>query len=219
MTAHTLRWKLAQSLEWRWWYRYLRKREPEAYLVWKHTYWLDILQRTGVDTTVLQGASVLDAGCGPAGIFIALSGSEVTAIDPLLAHYNELPHFNPANYPWVDFRPQRIENMQDIGCFQYAFCLNAINHVADIRACLGNLNAALVTGGTMILSTDVHRSSALRALFRALPGDVLHPQQHVAAAYQQFLQEAGFTLEREFVMKKGRVFDYRVYIARKDCTK
>ncbi|MEM6726326.1 MAG: class I SAM-dependent methyltransferase [Bacteroidota bacterium] len=79
------RWRLAQAAEIRWWQRYLRKKEPESYLSWKRDYWENFLEK--IQCIVPSQAHILDAGCGPAGIFTIFPENQVTAIDPLLYHY------------------------------------------------------------------------------------------------------------------------------------
>lgn len=201
------RWRIAQWLERRWWRRYLRNRPPQAYLKDKQAYWERVF--TTLDWQPRPGARVLDAGCGPAGVFIALSDSEVTAVDPLIVAYErDLPHFDPAAYPWTVFRPGRIESGFPEGPFAEIYCLNAINHVADWSAALDALTAAAQPGTRLLLASDVHRYAGLKTLFRYLPGDALHPQQHQAADYRAALAERGWRLEREVVLKRSGVFDY-----------
>lgn len=194
----------------------MNRRDPAAYLDWKQWYWAGFLSSIGIKPVELTGMKVLDAGCGPAGIFVVLSASEVTAIDPLLEKYRQLPHFNPEIYPWVDFRQQRLEDLREIDIYDLVFCINAINHVAGLEDCLRNLFASLKPGGTLVMSTDAHKTNFGRTIFRAVPGDVLHPQQYNTRAYRQLLQNAGFSLVLEVLLNKGRVFDYRVFVARKE---
>ena len=65
----SIRWKIAQFTERLWWKNYLRGKSPEDYLRWKQNYWLNFLQACGIEQNLLHGQNVLDAGCGPAGIF------------------------------------------------------------------------------------------------------------------------------------------------------
>ena len=100
----TLRWRIAQFCELRWWRRYLSRREKTGYLDWKRRYWLDFLQKSAV--LLPPGARVLDAGCGPAGIFTVLHDQATDALDPLLADYEKhLDHFSRADHPQVRFLP------------------------------------------------------------------------------------------------------------------
>lgn len=202
----TNRWRLAQAAEKRWWRQYLAGKGVDRYLRDKKRYWYRILQAFAIDLPA--GAHVLDAGCGPAGIFIALEQQRVTAVDPLLADYEELAHFSRAWYPGVDFRCATLEEWTTAKRFSWAFCLNAINHVADLEQALHGLTRAVEPGGQLLLTVDVHRSSWLKILFRAIPGDVLHPHQHGQDDYLALLRHMGWSIRQVETLKTGRIFDY-----------
>lgn len=202
-----IKWQLAQFLEIRWWQWYLRKKRPDAYLTAKSAYWQRVLDHLGL--VVPAGARVLDAGCGPAGIFMVLPQAQVLALDPLLAAYAEkLPHFAPENYPWVQFITTSLEDFSVREPFDLVFCLNAINHVDDLAKGISILAQATASGHSLIISIDAHRWSALKWLFRLLPGDALHPHQHSLSDYLVMLQDAGFSPTRKIRLKPGVIFDY-----------
>ena len=203
-------WLLAQWAELRWWKRYLKKREPAKYLLWKSEYWLRFLEICKLPS-LSPGARVLDAGCGPAGIFMALSHYRVDAIDPLLAEYARLPHFRPDNYPWVRFYPVTLESFPGEETYDLVFCVNAINHMEDVTRSAGLLYACLKPGGVLVVSADVHKYRALRCLFRLLPLDVMHPFQEDHRGYRTLFSGAGFSELNGFRYKKGLIFDYWVW--------
>jgi 2-polyprenyl-6-hydroxyphenyl methylase/3-demethylubiquinone-9 3-methyltransferase len=213
-----MRWKLAQWAELRWWQNYLAKKNPDEYLRWKRRYWREFLAQ--FPDLVLQ-SPFLDAGCGPAGIFMVLAeeGQGGWALDPLLLRYEaELPDvFQAKGYPQLRFEAQALEEVDlPEGYFANIFCLNAINHVRDLEACLARLWAALAPGGYLLLSTDVHRRPWLKAIFQVLPGDVLHPQQHSQSDYEAWfrkLPQAEVVASR--LLKSAWIFDYRVWLLRK----
>jgi len=208
-----LRWQIAQFFEIRWWRYYLSGKEKTAYLDWKKNYWKQFLAQTGV--AMLPGEKVLDAGCGPAGIFMILTHQAVDALDPLLEHYRkELPHFRTIDYPHTKFFCEKIEHYYPENQYDTVFCLNAINHVADLPLCLDRLAALTKQDGTLVLSVDVHNSSFLKRVFRLFPGDILHPHQHDLAEYEAMLSERGFYLERKIQIKKEWIFGYWVLVAR-----
>jgi len=206
MRSH-YRWRLAQAAEIRWWRLYLRRRDKASYLSAKRRYWKTVLERAGFFPAA--GETVLDAGCGPAGIFLILQEQCVDAVDPLIAQYERrLPHFSAADYPWVTFYPTPIETFRPRGAYQTIFCLNAINHVADLEAALDRLLKCLAPGGRLLLSVDAHRFDLLKVLFRALPGDILHPHQHALADYRRFIELRGCRMAKVVKLKSGRIFDY-----------
>lgn len=207
MSRSSWRWQLAQRLEIRWWERYLKSKDADAYLAQKQAYWRRLCGQLNVQ--IHPQDRVLDAGCGPAGIFTILPEQEVVAIDPLLAAYEErLPYFQAAAFPQVQFKSIALEDFIPQAEFDWICCLNAINHVRDWERCLDQLTAAAKAGGQLFLGIDVHRSPLLQSLFRLLPGDVLHPQQHNRQEYRKALQQRHWRIETEHTWKKGVIFDY-----------
>jgi 2-polyprenyl-6-hydroxyphenyl methylase/3-demethylubiquinone-9 3-methyltransferase len=209
----SLRWKIAQALEWRWWFRYLKKKPPAQYLAQKRAYWKRTLEAAAIK--VVEGGKILDAGCGPAGIFIMLDTHRVDALDPLLSKYESLPHFSRRNYEHIHFIESPIEALQRENYYDQIFCLNVINHVAALEQSLEVLIKALKPGSQLVLSVDAHRYSLLKHIFRLLPGDVLHPHQHGLKDYEAMLEKHGARVERSLRLKPGRVFDYCLLAARK----
>ncbi len=209
----SIRWQVAQFLEVKWWKRYLADKDPGTYLVWKKDYWQQLISELNT-LNILSDSKVLDAGCGPAGVFIALDDYQVKAVDPLLDAYKGLPHFRPESYPNVRFETNAIESLSSEQ-FDVVFCLNAINHVSDIHLAYDKLCAAVKDGGYLVVSIDAHRSGFLKKIFKALPGDVLHPHQYDLKEYEDFLTNRGFVIEQTLLKTPGRIFDYYVQVARK----
>jgi len=209
------RWRLAQAAEKRWWQHYLSGQEVNEYLLQKKAYWQRILHAFSIDLP--PKARVLDAGCGPAGIFIALEQQRVMAIDPLLTAYDTLDHFDRSWYSWVDFQESTLEKWSTNMPFPWVFCLNAINHVADLELAIRHLTEVTAQDGQLLLTVDVHRSSWLKGIFRAIPGDILHPHQHGQADYLERLRKMGWTIRQVETLKTGTIFDYiGIYATRSD---
>jgi 2-polyprenyl-6-hydroxyphenyl methylase/3-demethylubiquinone-9 3-methyltransferase len=210
----TLRWKLAQWLEIRWWRHYLSDKSPANYLQQKAEYWQRVLDVLGIACTKNQ--TVLDVGCGPAGIFLILKEQSVDAVDPLLDQYRaSIPHFEPARFPWVNFHSAPLENFQLQRSYKYVFCLNAINHVDDWQKGLDQLTLATQNDGQLILGIDVHNHKWLKFVFQNIPGDVLHPHQHDREDYRQALEQHGWKITKEHTWKKGLIFDYWLIVLQK----
>ena len=210
----TRRWKIAQALELQWWRNYQRGKNPREYLTWKTNYWHKLMQQCGIN--VPAGARVIDFGCGPAGIFIALPNARVTALDPLLHQYSTcINFFFPADYPNVDFRNSPMEDFKAEGNYDFAFCMNAINHVADIENAFAVLCKSVKPGGTVVVSIDAHNYSFFKHLFRFIPGDALHPHQYDLAEYTQFLVHRGYSGVQPFLIKKEFFFSHFVLVATK----
>lgn len=206
------RWQIAQFLELKWWQRYLAGQTPADYLWAKRTYWARLLQQLDFHP---QGR-VLDAGCGPAGLFIELANYPavaVTALDPLLEAYEKrLLHFHRQDYPSVTFVVDSLENFIPEESFDTVVCLNAINHVADITKALDRLWVALRPGGSLLISVDAHRNPMLRTIFQWLPGDVLHPHQYTHADYERMWRKQGAILQQATLLRPGKIFDYWAWI-------
>src|SRR5690606_38218111 len=106
-----MRWIIAQWFEKQWWKHYLANKTPAEYAAWKQNYWHNFLLKIRLQFD--EPLEILDAGCGPAGIFSVLSGHKVNAIDPLIELYEQqLPHFARENFPHVTFHNATIESLQ-----------------------------------------------------------------------------------------------------------
>ncbi len=205
------RWDIAQAAEWRWWKRYLKGKQPEEYLHWKRQYWRTLLAELKLD--IPSRARCLDAGCGPAGLFMILEQQSVAAVDPLLDRYEEaLDHFDKGNYPWVRFVNQPLEVFEPQQPFDFVFCLNAINHVEDLDRCWERLRKAVKPDGTLVVSVDTHNYGFFKHLFRLIPGDVLHPHQYDLKEYQQMVTQGGWTLKQVHLKDQQFFFNYYVFV-------
>lgn len=213
--TYSWRWRLAQFLELRWWQVYLRKLNWADYVEAKRLHWRKVL--VALDLRLNGDERVLEAGCGPAGIFTILQKQQVDAIDPLLMAYeNNLPDFSQDQFPHVHFQPRMLEQLEKKDAYDLVFCLNAINHVSDLPLAIQCLAQSLKPTGTMVISIDVHRHHFFKFIFRLIPGDVLHPQQDSLEDYVFLLEKQGLQIEKALTLKKGWVFDYVAIKAKKN---
>lgn len=212
----TLKWGVAQRAELRWWQNYLKGKEPESYLAWKKTYWKNILDAIAPVCTLRDGMHILDAGCGPAGIFIYAENCNVDAVDPLLDQYEkELPHFDKNLYTNVHFFCMPLESFHSDTPYDIVFCMNAINHVSDIAASYDILCRAVKPGGFLVISIDAHNFHFFRFIFRMIPGDILHPHQYDLREYENFLTQRSMQLKQTVHVKHGFFFDHYVQVAQR----
>ena len=208
------RWKIAQAAEIRWWKSYLKDKNPDDYLAKKRLYWLKTLRE--LDFHLEKGTSVLDAGCGPAGIFLILKDHQVVAIDPLLLQYEkDIQHFSQSQFPWVAFQPETIEGFNSPKQFDTVFCLNVINHVADLQSSLDNLIRLTKTGGDLIITVDAHNHHILKKIFQIIPGDILHPQQYSQLDYCAMFRERKCEIHKSQKLKHQFIFDYWAFWLKK----
>lgn len=209
------KWRLAQKIEYRWWQGYLKGKETAEYLQWKSSYWKELVTALSAYIPMNPGSLVLDAGCGPAGIFMVFEENRVEAIDPLLDKYKNLAHFQPEKFAWTSFRTMPLESLDETEKYDLIFCMNAINHVNNIALCCDNLLRALNPNGHLVISTDVHKHSMVKKLFQWIPGDVLHPVQLDIAEYEALFTQGKATVEKQILYKKGSIFDYYISVIKK----
>lgn len=212
-----MKWRLAQKAELCWWKDYLNRKDKSSYLAWKKAYWENILKTLAPEIVLSSPSRILDAACGPAGIYMALEGHEVVGVDPLLQSYKEqLTHFDPADYPFVSFENKTIEEFKAPEYFDLVFCMNGINHVSDLNIALGNLIDCTKAGGYLIFTIDAHNYSFFKYLLRMVPGDILHPHQFSLNEYRDMLSRNGCRHILEKRLKAGFLFNHYLLAVRKD---
>lgn len=211
------RWRIAQYFEIRWWKNYFKDKDIHTYLSWKKEYWREFLKKIEGHVNPSANSKILDAGCGPAGIFIALQDYNVTAIDPLLDQYHtSLSFFKRELYPATKFETIALESFKRSRIFDIVFCLNAINHVSDLKLAFEQLYESAEIGGTLVVSIDAHNFTFLKYVFRLQPGDILHPHQYDLKEYKKILTDLNCTILQTLLIKKEFLFNHYVLVARKN---
>ncbi|MDB5281455.1 MAG: Methyltransferase type 11 [Bacteroidota bacterium] len=209
----TLRWKIAQWFELRWWVNYLRGKDKAEYLSWKKNYWNNLLAKIP-EIKMGPSKTIADLGCGPAGVFIVLPKNKITAIDPLLNDYeSRVPFFAKSDYPNTTFICCTIEAFQPAEKSDIVFCMNAINHLHDMKKGFDKLKEVCKTDGTIIISIDAHNFSFFKYLFRLIPGDILHPHQYDLKEYQDFLSDGDCKISSTQLLKHEFFFDHYLLVA------
>lgn len=213
----TLKWKLAQKSEMRWWQRYLKKKDKDNYLHWKKNYWHDTLDPVRKSVILTEGDNVLDAGCGPAGAFMILDNYKVDAIDPLIDRYEQkLKHFKKNDYPHVNFYNATLENFSPQKKYQCVFCLNVINHVSDLTAAFNKLVELTNNNGYLLVAIDTHNYSFFKYLLRFIPADILHPHQYNLKEYENMLLARNCTIIQSKIIKRRFFFNHCLLVAKKN---
>lgn len=212
-----LRWKIAQWFELQWWRGYLRKKDKAEYLAWKKNYWNNLLDKIAGQVKIKPTDSVVDLGCGPAGVFIALSLNKITAVDPLLEEYEKQTlFFKRSDYPDVKFVKSTIEDFDSAGAkYDVVCCMNAINHVHNMTRGFEKLREFCAENGTIVVSIDAHNFSFFKYLFRIIPGDILHPHQYSLKEYACFLNKGGWQVSQPVLLNHEFFFDHYVLLAKK----
>jgi SAM-dependent methyltransferase len=212
----TIRWKVAQWFELRWWKMYLRDKEQIEYLGWKKKYWKNVLSKLSDKVEIDPSKIIADLGCGPSGIFIALPQNKIIAIDPLLEEYEaQTPFFKKSDYPNCTFIKGTIEEFDIKTKYDLVFCMNAINHVGDIQKGFRQIKDATKDNGTLVLSIDAHNHEFFKHLFRLVPGDILHPHQFNLGEYTKMLETGGWKITGSYLLKEKFFFDHYLMVAQK----
>jgi len=104
-------------------------------------------------------SSIMDVGSGPEGILHVLDAKFKLAVDPLMSTYIEQGYKVGANNVWwlaeaaEDFYPYTIPGNPVF--FDYALCLNALDHMRDPAMAIKNIAEYLEPGGELLLITDL----------------------------------------------------------------
>ena len=211
-----LRWRMAQFVEVLWWWFYLLRKDKAEYLRKKKLYWQKLLDDCADVFEIKEGDNIIDMGCGPSGLYIMYPDRAVTAVDPLLDKYEQnLPIFSRADYPQVNFITSPIETFTTTAQFDYVFCMNAINHVNDIKAGFRKLTSLTNANGKIIVTIDAHNKQFLKGIFRIGPGDVLHPHQYDLEEYKAFLSDEGYEILKTICLDEEYIFNHYMLIAQK----
>ena len=209
-----LRWKTAQFFEVRWWRFYLSGKNKQEYLRKKKLYWQRLLDSISDVAPINEQDKVIDMGCGPSGLYIVFRGNNITAVDPLIEQYEaKLEVFSRADYPNVKFICSSIEDYEPVENYDYVFCMNAINHVADIRHGYAQLAKIAGSTGKIVVTIDAHNYSFMKAIFRIGWGDILHPHQYDMSEYTGFLAQQGFKVCKTIRLEKGLIFNHYLQVA------
>jgi len=213
----SLRWKIAQWFELKWWQRYFSGKDKAQYYEWKRNYWNELLGQISDSLPLADSRHIADLGCGPAGIFTVFADKQVVAVDPLLDEYEQtLSFFDKKDFPYTTFIDQSLEDFSPTEKFDITFCMNAINHVADIDVAYDRLINATKADGTVVVSIDAHNHSFFKHLFRLIPGDILHPHQYDLPEYDAFLTSRSCTVIKSILIKKEFFFSHYVQVAKKN---
>jgi SAM-dependent methyltransferase len=210
------KWRIAQWLELKWWKRYTANKSKQDYLVWKTNYWKELFEKIGISREVCNADAIIDFGCGPFGLALLNETwqKQLVSLDPLVDSYEqELSFFSKSDYPHTTFIAQKMEDFSSEKKFNIVFCLNAINHVADIERAFYVLAKETSQNGKLVLGIDVHNFSFLKHIFRLIPGDALHPHQYDLKEYIAFLENNHFRVISKHKIKDDFIFAYWVVVA------
>ena len=186
--------------EFSWWEKFDQKLfDPEAFLTDMQKWFSEILDIVIQDTGIPSQSNLIDVGCGPDGIFQVLQEYNVTAIDPLLLEYERLSFFKRSWYPFVKFSPSTLEEYVADGHkfeFDLAFCINVLNHIADLKKAIRHLVSLVPQGGSIVVTLDTYDGFRKWIRWKFPELDPLHPHAHSVPEYLSLFEQEGCKARR-----------------------
>jgi ubiquinone/menaquinone biosynthesis C-methylase UbiE len=150
--------------------RYWKKKRAQEIDLTNSHYAYFYTECFGLGLDDYRGHKLLDVGCGPRGsLEWATTAAEAVGVDPLADRYRSLQtHKQRMTYvnayaedmPFVD------------GHFDDVFCFNALDHTADFRSALEEIQRVLKPGGRFLLITEVNHPPTLAEPNCILPNEL-----------------------------------------------
>lgn len=165
---------------------------------------------------------VLDIGCGPTSIFLALRGGEKYVVDPTLNHLFNLHPFvrEVEEYIDVNFVSSTIEDTTFDKPFDLIFTINSLDHVGALKPVIDKIDELLAPGGFLVVIVDCYADRAARNIMTFFDADLPHPHHFIIddisrifSAYQLIKQDNNILelfLETPFRGKKKEIKIYRL---------
>jgi len=117
-------------------------------------------------------SAIMDVGSGPEGILHVLKAKFKLAVDPLMPSYVKQGYDVGVNNVWwlaaaaEDFYPYTIPDNPVF--FDYALCLNALDHMRDPAMAIKNIAKYLELGAELLLITDLRIKELLDVYHRLI---------------------------------------------------
>ena len=144
--------------------------------------WAKLMELLKDDVTFDDSKKVLDIGCGPSSIFLALRQGTKYAVDPTLEHLFQSHPFvmEVEEYRDVNFISGSIEEVNLDNQFDVIFMINVLDHVAELKPVIDKVHELLVPSGILILPVDCYADKLVRSIQRFFDADLPHPHHFVA---------------------------------------
>ena len=164
---------------------------------------MDYLTREGL---INSPKRTMDIGGKGTTIFLALRDGERYAVDPV---YRDLFQVHPflrelKEYQGVNFLAAAVEDTTIDQPFDTIFCINALDHVAEVDAIIAKMEELLAPSGTLVLVVDCYADRAVRNLIRWFDVDLPHPHH--------FLAEDILSLFSRFQLRKQDPLCFRLFL-------
>jgi 2-polyprenyl-6-hydroxyphenyl methylase/3-demethylubiquinone-9 3-methyltransferase len=190
-------WEESQRHELQCWMVYREKVNSSEYLRVKKEYWSRLLSKVIPALEITTASEVLDVGCGPAGILIALESCRRTGLDPLAEYYRDSFPFLSAS--GITLRQTAIEDWEASAQYDVIFMMNSLDHCRDMGRAVEVVKSALKPGGKLVVSVNVHNWQGIRWFFSETYThvDPEHPHQRMLRDYRALFLSAGFRILSE----------------------
>ncbi len=190
-------WQVAQAAELDCWVQNKQKISSSHYLESKKQMWQNILASLSprLSPADLKNKSVLEFGCGPAGMFTLIDKNpSYTCLDPLMNKY--LRYFDFIHSSNVKFVGKKLEDFNADSKFDIILGFNALDHVDSIKQALNKLYHLAGLKTLLVISVHTHASSLWQKILSfAYPIlDRPHKHQYTDRQYQTMFESQGFRL-------------------------
>lgn len=146
----------------------------------RHT-WASLVDLLKGEIAFDSSKRVLDIGCGPTSIFLALREGEKYVIDPALERLFQLHPFmrEVEEYRDVNFISSLIEEATFDKQFDLIFMINVLDHVGALKPVIDKIDELLAPSGTLVAIVDCYADRAVRNIMRFFDVDLPHPHHFI----------------------------------------
>jgi SAM-dependent methyltransferase len=200
------RWEIAQKLEKTCWENIREKVNSEEYLEKKTHFWRKVLRELPPEIKLDENTRILDVGCGPSGILLAIDSGELYGLDSLMDYYlRSFPHLLTRNISWIK---GRIENFAHPEKFDLVFMMNTLDHTFNPEQAIHSIKHILRAGGYVVVTVNCHNYKVLKWYFEIFNRfvDAYHPFQYTARDIKKLFKD--FKL-----VKTSDISDYLLELA------
>ncbi len=147
----------------------------------RHT-WASLVDSLKGEIAFDSSKRVLDIGCGPTSIFLALREGEKYVVDPNLERLFQLHPFmrEVEEYRDVNFISRPVEEATFDKQFDLIFMINVLDHVGALKPVIDKIDELLAPSGTLVAIVDCYADRTVRGIMSFFDVDLPHPHHFVA---------------------------------------
>lgn len=183
------KWIHAQEEELNCWESVAHKLKTPLYIQKKKEYWERLIEKSGLNKTVLKNESVIEIGAGPSGMFMLFPEHEsYTILDPLNDSYVELSSHLFGKQEIVS---QKLEEFEIKKTYNSVFAINCIDHCDDIDAFLLKLSQLSDGKGYVVLAVNCHEKKWSEKIWQRFQRilEPHHPYHFTMSSYSNLLSK------------------------------